>query len=135
VKLLRYLFEYGRAKRDFVSWIDADLLKRRVASDERIAVIDVRETDEFTGPLGHIPVARNIPLSSLGSGLGEFANLVQDPIVLVCRTDKRSAKAAVTLREAGCSDVVVLQGGMEQWNASGFTVEGAGTAAESEAAR
>jgi rhodanese-related sulfurtransferase len=135
VKLLQYFLGYGRAERDFVSWIDADELKRRVASAERIAVIDVRETDEFTGPLGHIPIARNIPFSSLGSRLGEFATLAQDPIVLVCRTDKRSAKAAVTLREAGCSDVAVLQGGMEQWNACGFAVEGAATAAQNEAAR
>jgi rhodanese-related sulfurtransferase len=127
VKLLRYLF---RAKRDVVSWIDTDELKRRMANGERIAVIDVREADEFTGPLGHIGVARNIPFSGLASRLGEFASLAQDPIVLVCRTDKRSAKAAATLRAAGCSDVAVLRGGMEQWNASRLAIEAVGAAAE-----
>jgi rhodanese-related sulfurtransferase len=38
------------------------------------------------------------------------------PIVVVCRTDKRSAKAASILQEAGFQDVRVLRGGMERWN-------------------
>lgn len=44
---LQYFFGYGGTKRDFVSWIDADELKRRIASAQRIAVIDVREITGF----------------------------------------------------------------------------------------
>ena len=46
------------------------------------------------------------------------------PIVLVCRTDKRSAAAARTLRAAGFTQVSVLRRGMEQWNEAGLPVEG-----------
>ena len=37
------------------------------------------------------------------------------PVVLVCRTDKRSEKAATILRSRGIRDVRVLRGGMENW--------------------
>jgi hypothetical protein len=43
--------------------------------------------------------------------------------VLVCRTDKRSATAARTLRAAGFTQVNVLRRGMEQWNETGLPVE------------
>jgi sterol desaturase/sphingolipid hydroxylase (fatty acid hydroxylase superfamily)/rhodanese-related sulfurtransferase len=104
-------------------WIEPDELKRRMDRGERFAVIDVREPDEFTGPLGHIAGSRNMPMSAFESRLDELGGLEPTPLVLVCRTDKRSAKAADILRGAGLSDVSVLRSGMEQWNHSGFPVE------------
>jgi rhodanese-related sulfurtransferase len=44
-------------------------------------------------------------------------------VVLVCRTDKRSAKAAEMLASAGFENVSVLRDGMEGWNRSGYPVE------------
>jgi rhodanese-related sulfurtransferase len=41
------------------------------------------------------------------------------PVVIVCRTDKRSAQAAGILRARGVDDVKVLRGGMEAWNKDG----------------
>jgi rhodanese-related sulfurtransferase len=40
----------------------------------------------------------------------------------VCKTDKRSAQAAMLLKDAGFEDLRVLRGGMEQWCRSGFQV-------------
>jgi rhodanese-related sulfurtransferase len=37
-------------------------------------------------------------------------------VAIVCRTDKRSAKAAQLLVRAGFSSVHVVRGSMEQWN-------------------
>jgi rhodanese-related sulfurtransferase len=127
VKLFGYVFAVGRAKPDVARWIGPDELNRRIARGEPIAVIDVREPEEFTGPLGHIAASRNIPFSGFESRLDEVTTLAQTPIVLVCRTDKRSAKAAAILRGTGYSNVAVLQGGMEQWNGAGFSSEGAGS--------
>ena len=84
---------------------------------------DVRGRDEFVGPLGHIATAHNIPVAELESRLAE---LERGPVVLVCRTDKRSAIAARTLRAAGFTQVTVLRRGMEQWNETGLPAEGAG---------
>src|SRR6516225_2632844 len=77
----------GRLRESF-AWIEPDELKRRLDCDEGVAVIDVRGADEFTGPLGHISTARNIPITELDSRLAELAGLERGPIVLVCRTDK-----------------------------------------------
>jgi len=53
----------------------------------------------------------------------EINALKNRPVVLVCRTDRRSATAATLLRDAGFRDVGVLRGGMEQWNEKGLSVE------------
>lgn len=96
-------------------WIEAEELAARLG-DGNIAVIDVRGPDEFVGPLGHIAGARNLPLAELAGRPDALAALRDQPVVLVCRTDKRSATAAQTLRGHGFRQVRVLRGGMERWN-------------------
>jgi uncharacterized membrane protein YdjX (TVP38/TMEM64 family)/rhodanese-related sulfurtransferase len=113
----------GRLRGSF-TWIKPNELKRRLDQGDAVAVIDVRGPDEFTGALGHIATARNIPIAELNSRLAELAGLEAAPIVLVCRTDKRSAAAAHTLREAGFSQVSVMRRGMERWNEAGLPVIG-----------
>jgi rhodanese-related sulfurtransferase len=105
-----------------VRWIEVGELARRLHGAEAIAVIDVRGPDEFVGPLGHIPNARNVPLAELPHRLQELGSFAAAPVVLICRTDRRSASAAALLEEAGFRDVVVLHGGMVRWNEVGFPV-------------
>ena len=109
--------------RSSFTWIEANELKRRLDRGEPIAVLDVRGADEFTGSLGHIAGARNIPVAELSQRLPELVGLEGKSIVLVCRTDKRSATAARALHAAGFAEVGVLRLGMEQWNASGLPVQ------------
>ena len=47
-----------------------------------VQVVDVREPDEFTGPLGHLPGATPIPLGELAARAGEIAR--DRPVVTVC---------------------------------------------------
>lgn len=105
-----------------VAWIEVNELKRRLDRGDPVTVVDVRGPAEFTGPLGHIANAHNIPITELNSRLAELSGLERAPIVLVCRTDKRSAAAAGTLRAAGFSQINVLRRGMERWNESGLPV-------------
>jgi rhodanese-related sulfurtransferase/membrane protein DedA with SNARE-associated domain len=112
-----------RLRRQF-SWIEVGDLKRQFDDGASVTVIDVRGPDEFIGPLGHIASARNIPVGELPGRLSELAGLEEKSIVLVCRTDKRSAAAGQTLREIGFTHVSVLRRGMEQWNEAGLPVEG-----------
>jgi uncharacterized membrane protein YdjX (TVP38/TMEM64 family)/rhodanese-related sulfurtransferase len=113
-----------RRIRDPVVWIRAGELRHRLDNKEGVTVVDVREPVEFTGALGHIPGARNLPMSELSSRVSELAGRERS-LVLVCRTDKRSATAARLLREAGFAHVAVLRSGMEQWNKEGLPVEAA----------
>jgi uncharacterized membrane protein YdjX (TVP38/TMEM64 family)/rhodanese-related sulfurtransferase len=121
----------GRLRRSF-SWIEVGDLKRRLDGGEAVIIIDVRGADEFIGPLGHIATARNIPVAELGSRLGELAGFEQTPLVIVCRTDRRSATAARTLRAAGFTQVGVLREGMVQWNKAGLPVQGRTSETKSE---
>jgi uncharacterized membrane protein YdjX (TVP38/TMEM64 family)/rhodanese-related sulfurtransferase len=98
-------------------------LKLRLRSGAELSIVDVRNPDEFAGPLGHIAGARNVPLSDLPARLDEVPGARKRPIVLVCKTDKRSTKAAEILRSASFRDVLVLHGGMEQWQREAAATE------------
>jgi glyoxylase-like metal-dependent hydrolase (beta-lactamase superfamily II)/rhodanese-related sulfurtransferase len=84
----------------------------------RVQVVDVREREEYQGPLGHIAGSRLIPLSELPARSGELARDV--PIVAVCRSGARSAQAVVLLQKAGFANVANLAGGMLRWRAENF---------------
>lgn len=87
-----------------------------------VQVVDVREPDEFDGPLGHIPGALPIPLGSLAARTGELS--ADRPIVAVCRAGGRSAQATTILGRAGFSRCANLAGGMLRWRAQHGPVEG-----------
>lgn len=87
-----------------------------------IRVVDVREPDEFNGPLGHIRGATLIPLGDLSSRVNELNR--DRPVVTVCRSGARSAQAVVLLNKAGFTDTANLSGGMLRWRAEGRAVEG-----------
>jgi glyoxylase-like metal-dependent hydrolase (beta-lactamase superfamily II)/rhodanese-related sulfurtransferase len=85
-------------------------------------LLDVRERDEYDGPLGHIQGARLMPLAELPA---KMAGLDRDrPVVTVCRSGARSAQAAVQLQKAGFTEAANLAGGMLRWRAEGLPVEG-----------
>lgn len=112
----------SRIRGDATSWIEPqDLLGLCERGAQRTIIVDVRNPDEFTGTLGHIPEAINIPLGEIGGRLDELGRGPDVAIAIVCRTDRRSAVAARELRNAGFSDVRVLRGGMEGWNQRGYT--------------
>jgi uncharacterized membrane protein YdjX (TVP38/TMEM64 family)/rhodanese-related sulfurtransferase len=107
-----------------LSSLDPAELEDRVArSDEGILVLDVRRREEFSGPLGHIAGALNIPVEELDARLAELEPYRARPIAIVCRTDRRSAQAAALLARHGFAQPLVVRGGMSEWNKRGFPVE------------
>jgi len=98
-------------------------LKQRLDRGEKIVVLDVRAPAEFVGELGHIAGALNIPLEELPHKLDQLAPHEEHTIVLVCRTDRRSAKAAQLLSQQGFADVHVAKMGMTGWNELGYPVQ------------
>jgi uncharacterized membrane protein YdjX (TVP38/TMEM64 family)/rhodanese-related sulfurtransferase len=129
IALLAALASVPRLLRRFksekaVQWIEVGELVTRLDGARPIAVIDVRGPDEFAGSLGHIPHARNVPLAELPRRIEELGSLTETPVVLVCRTDKRSASAAALLDSADFRHVMVLRGGMVRWNDAGLPVAG-----------
>ena len=103
------------------AWIEIDELRRR-QNEGRLLLIDVRGPDEFNAPPGHLPGAINIPLPELADRTAELAAHDQ-PVVLVCKTDRRSANAAAILLEAGLPNVAVLRGGTDGWHERGLPLD------------
>jgi uncharacterized membrane protein YdjX (TVP38/TMEM64 family) len=64
-------------------FIDAATLRCRLEAGDKITLIDVRGTDEFEGPLGHIAGASNIPVAALSERIGELAALRVTPVVTI----------------------------------------------------
>jgi glyoxylase-like metal-dependent hydrolase (beta-lactamase superfamily II)/rhodanese-related sulfurtransferase len=87
-----------------------------------VQIVDVREPDEFNGPLGHIAGATLVPLGNLNEKMHSLEKA--KPLVAVCRSGARSAQATVLLGKAGFERVANLAGGMLRWNAQRFPVEG-----------
>jgi glyoxylase-like metal-dependent hydrolase (beta-lactamase superfamily II)/rhodanese-related sulfurtransferase len=87
-----------------------------------VQILDVREPDEFNGPLGHLPGAVLIPLGSLKDVPTDWDR--DRPIVTVCRSGARSAQASVMLRDRGFQRVANLSGGMLRWRAQRLPIEG-----------
>jgi len=68
-------------------------------------VIDVREENEYA--MGHIPVAKNIPLGTIPEA--DFSK--DETYYIICRSGGRSMRACQYLANQGV-DVVNVQGGM-----------------------
>jgi sulfur dioxygenase len=90
------------------------------AHRDELRLIDVREPDELTGELGHIPGVEPMPLAQVP---GPLATAPGDrPIVFVCRSGGRSGKAALAIIELGFAQVASMRGGMIAWNQRRYPV-------------
>lgn len=69
-------------------------------------VVDVRTASEFAG--GHVAGALNVPFDELAGRAGELGEK-DAPIVLYCRSGRRSGIAAEVLRELGYTRVYDAQ--------------------------
>ena len=100
--------------------IDSAELNRRLASPAPPRVLDVRTPGEFETV--HMPGSYNVPLDLLREHRDEILAHVDEDVVLVCRSGQRAAQAEETLRQAGLSNVHILDGGITAWQTNGFTV-------------
>ena|SRR6516164_11214411 len=98
MKLLSRWFRHASTS---PSWVEPAALATRLEQDDAPLILDVRGYDEFTGPLGHIGQATNIPLTELPAHLPDLAR-ENRPVVVVCKTDRRSSMAARTCRRPVC---------------------------------
>ena len=102
--------------------LDVRDLNERLLSGQDMLILDVRSRDEFMGEQGHIPQSLNIPLPELDTRIDELLPYLDRPIVIVCRSHKRSGKATRILERQGFNDCQVVREGMTAWVAARFAV-------------
>ncbi len=79
-------------------------------------IVDVREPDEYVGPLGHIRDAELVPLATVVAAAEGWDRT--QPLLMVCRSGARSGRAASALVQMGFTHVYNLMGGMLAWDAN-----------------
>jgi rhodanese-related sulfurtransferase len=95
--------------------IDVTELARRHA--DGAFVLDVRQPDEYEA--GHVPGAVLVPLGDLSDRRGEIPG--DRPLLVICKSGGRSAKAVEVLAGAGY-DATNVAGGTMAWIDAGHPV-------------
>ena len=78
-------------------------------------LIDVREYPEFAE--GHIEGSELVPLGTLDKASENWDR--SEPLILVCRSGRRSDEAKETLAAKGFKTLHVIEGGIQAWTNSG----------------
>jgi rhodanese-related sulfurtransferase len=95
-------------------------LKAKLDSKENMQFIDCREKQEWQE--AHIVGATLLPLSELEA---KFESILKDkntPIVIHCRSGKRSMNACMFLLSKGYTNLTNVEGGIMSWTTEGFPV-------------
>ena len=82
-----------------------DVKQGAVLQSRGALLLDVRESDEYAE--GHAPGSTLIPLGQLQHRLQEIDGYQNKPIVLICRSGRRSEQALKLLERAGFSAAVL----------------------------
>ncbi len=88
---------------------------------DQLQLIDVRQPDEYTGELGHIASAELIVLDTLPENLKKISPT--KPVVFICRSGGRSARAADFAHQNGLKNTYNMEGGMILWNQLGLPTQ------------
>jgi sulfur-carrier protein adenylyltransferase/sulfurtransferase len=101
-----------------------DLIANEKVREELAAgeakLIDVREPHEWDE--AHLDGATNVPQGELLERIDEVVPDRSLRILLYCRTDNRSSRAAAALQELGYENVSVMRGGIVGWQEAGLPV-------------
>jgi uncharacterized membrane protein YdjX (TVP38/TMEM64 family) len=111
----------GRLRRG--SMMDVENVKQKLDAGEDVLLLDVRSAEDYVGEQGHVKGSILIPLEELNTRFSEIENFLEKTVMTICRTDRRSEKAAQILAKHGFADVHVVKQGMTDWNAKNFPVE------------
>jgi len=98
-----------------IQTINAEQFNKLLVLDE-IQLVDVRTPEEFQ--TGHIKDAQNIDYNNEGFKSNISSLDKSKPVLVYCRSGKRSASAAEIMKELGFTKIVSLDGGMIAWEAA-----------------
>src|SRR5688572_15553059 len=103
-----------------VRLVAAESLQRRLASGERLVVIDLRPAEDYQ--VSRLPHARSIPLAALRARYVEIPRTGE--VVLYCACEIGEGRHAYELLHVrGYRNIVELVGGFSRWVELGYPLE------------
>jgi len=88
---------------------------------EKAVMIDVSEPEEFSR--AHPGGARNLPFGQVESRIADLVKNKALPVILICPTGARAARAAGLLKKLGYEQAQALSGGLKAWQEANLPVE------------
>lgn len=96
----------------------------RLINREKAVLIDVSDASEYAA--GHAGGARNVPLAQLSDNATGAKGLPSNkslPVLLLCPTGGRAARAVGLLRKAGYDKAMSIAGGTAAWREAQLPIE------------
>ena len=88
---------------------------------DKAVVVDVCEAEEFAA--GHVVGAKNLPLNQLEDKLAGLVKNKTLPLILVCQSGARSARALAIAKKLGYEQAQSLSGGLGAWRSANLPLE------------
>src|SRR5262245_55827450 len=96
-----------------------DVAQLLAVNPASVRLLDVRTPGEYS--TSHIAGSYNVPVDALAEHAAEISALDM-PVVLICQSGQRAARADAVLRTSGLQQLRILDGGMRAWLAAGLPV-------------
>jgi len=93
--------------------ISPEQLKAKLDAGEELLLLDVRDLSEYS--IANIRGAKLTPLASLHNRVESLGEWKSRPVVIYCHRGEDSMKAMELLKDAGFTDLKILEGGIDAW--------------------
>lgn len=101
--------------------IDVRAVRDLTERDPHTLLVDVRTPAEYES--AHVPGSVNLPLGRVDAHLERIVTDAGGRLVLICQSGGRATRCQDKLAAAGLTDTVVMDGGMNAWEAQGAPLE------------
>ncbi len=103
-----------------INEISPQILKSKIDNNEKLIIIDVRETDEWK--TGKIPNAIHLSKGIIERDIEKIITDNQSNIVVYCSGGYRCALVADSLQKMGYTNVSSLDTGLQGWLEAGYNL-------------
>ncbi|HAT1879663.1 TPA: sulfurtransferase [Legionella pneumophila] len=103
-----------------INEISPQILKSKIDNNEKLIIIDVRETDEWE--TGKIPNAIHLSKGIIERDIEKIITDNQSNIVVYCSGGYRCALVADSLQKMGYTNVLSLDTGLQGWLEAGYSL-------------
>lgn len=108
----------GQLKKESIPITIEEVYEILKTQKDNYVILDVRTKEEFDS--GHLDSAVLIPVDDLEARYGEITK--NKPVIVYCRSGRRSAKAVAILVSKGFSQVYDMTGGIDAWKSKEYPV-------------